>query len=93
MNQDYPEIVLAIVNAQIEIIGPLAVDQAKKVDGLQLDWEHKQVNLSRNPTEIINDLVEQYKQLFGQISVDVCKEAVSRLVGHMAKDQLPTSLM
>jgi hypothetical protein len=51
------------------------------------------VNLSRNPTEIINDLVEQYKQLFGQISVDVCKEAVSRLVGHMAKDQLPTSLM
>jgi len=41
---------------------------------------------------VIDGLVEVYKALFGQISVEVCKEAVGRLAQQLSPEQMPASL-
>ena len=89
----YAQLAKNIIEAQETLIGPVAVMQAEKVSGLMVDWPHDHdVKVTSKGTDVINDLVAQYKELFGQISVQVCKEAVGRLVGKMAADELPASL-
>lgn len=88
----YTKFVRSIIEHQESIIGPLAVEQAKSVTGLSVDWAKKAVTISGEPTKVIDALVEQYKQLFGQISVEVCKEAVGRLAQQLSSDQMPASL-
>ena len=91
-NQVYEELVVGIVERQESIIGPVAIEQAKSVDGLSVDWSKKAVTITGEPTKVIDALVEQYKQLFGQISVEVCKEAVGRLAQQLSSDKIPASL-
>lgn len=88
----YSDIALAIIKEQEKVIGPVAVSQAEQVSGLSVDWNAKKVVISQDPKTVINHLVAQYKTLFGQISVEVCKEAVGRLQQGMSPEQLPTSL-
>lgn len=88
----YAQIVQKIIEHQESIIGPVAVERAVAVKGLVVDWANKSVSISGEPKTVIDQLVEQYKTLFGQISVEVCKEAVGRLAGQMSADQMPTSL-
>ena len=88
----YLQIVKSIIEHQESIIGPVAIERAKAVEGLSLDWPSKKVEIKGNPMNVIDQLVEQYKSLFGQISVEVCKEAVGRLAQQMAPDQIPASL-
>jgi len=92
MIEDYAKIVVAIVKEQETVIGPVAIDQARLVPGLTLDWEKKEATLKQDPKQTVDKLVEQYKSLFGQISVEVCKEAVGRLAGQLSPEQLPASL-
>lgn len=72
------KIVQSIIEHQSLVIGPLAIYQAKKVRGLVI---HEDGNLTvelraTNPEVILEDLVEKYKNLFGQTSVEVCKDAI-----------------
>lgn len=93
MNNVYDQLAKKIIEAQETLIGPVAVMQAEKVNGLSLDWTNDHtVKVTDKGTDVINSLVEQYKSLFGQISVEVCKEAVGRLVGQLSADELPASL-
>lgn len=88
----YAELTKSIITHQESIIGPVAVERAKTVSGLSVDWAAKTVQISGEPKDVINHLVEQYKALFGQISVEVCKEAVGRLGQKMSPEQMPASL-
>lgn len=90
--ETYSSIAIAIIEGQEKVIGPVAVSQAQQVDGLQIDWNTKKVTISQDPKNVIDGLVEQYKVLFGKISVDVCKEAVGRLAQQLSPDQMPASL-
>ena len=90
--EHYQQMVIEIVSAQIEIIGPVAIEQAKNVSGLQLDWNTKKVHIEGSPQKVINDLVEQYKILFGQISVEVCKEAITKHLQALTTEDLPEAL-
>ncbi len=92
MDDVYSKIVLEIVEEQSQIIGPIAVERANAVEGLKLDWKSKSVELLADPRSVIDRLVEQYKQLFGQISVEVCREAVGKVASTLPHDQLPKSL-
>ena len=88
----YAQIADKIITQQEIIIGPVAVERAKSVSGLDVDWTNHKVTITGDGSKVIDDLVEQYKTLFGQISVEVCKEAVGRLAQQLSPEQMPASL-
>ena len=88
----FSQMVSKIIEQQESIIGPIAVDQAKLVDELMIDWPKHVVSISGNPQSAVDDLVAQYQVLFGQIAVETCKEAVSKLLAQLPADQQPRSL-
>jgi hypothetical protein len=88
----YNEIAEKIIEQQESIIGPVAIEQASQLHELNVDWPNHKVVITGDGQQAINKLVGQYKALFGQISVEVCKEAVARLVSQLPADQLPESL-
>lgn len=81
-----------IIVEQETIIGPLAIEQAKRVKGLTIDWSHHLVSFKGNESEIINDLVENYRDFFGQVSVQVCRQAAQKLISQLPLNQQPTLL-
>lgn len=88
----YAQIVESIIRHQEAIIGPVAVEQAEHVAGLQIDWAQHQVNVTGDPVSVIDNLVQAYKNLFGQISVEVSKEAAGALLGRLEAGRLPQTL-
>ena len=92
MDSIFTQIVAKIIEQQEDIIGPVAVEQAKQVSQLKVDWPQHSVGISGNPQQVIDALVAQYKELFGQIAVETCKEAASKLLAQLPADQTPASL-
>jgi len=88
----YAQIAKRIITQQEAVIGPVAVEQAQAVSGLKVDWSNKQVNVSGDGAKVIDKLVQQYKTLFGQISVEVCKEAAGPLMGKLPAGKQPKAL-
>ena len=88
----YAQIAAKIIAQQETIIGPVAIEQAKSVSGLKVDWSKHQVTVSGNEQSVIDKLVAQYQELFGKISVEVCKEAASKLISQLPEDKQPKSL-
>jgi hypothetical protein len=86
----YAQIADKIIKEQESIIGPIAFEQAKKVPGLRVDEQNKEVSMQGNEKEVLGNLVEQYKHLFGQTSVEVCKEAIKGI--KVPPDSLPPLL-
>ena len=89
---EYPAVAKSIIEAQENIIGPIAVERASQVKGLLLDWKSKTVTITKEPLSVIDELVGQYRELFGEISVEVCREAAVHTVGSGLLDELPASL-
>ncbi len=93
INQElFDQIVEKIIEQQEAIIGPVAVEQAKKVHELKIDWPQHDVDIDGNPQQAIDELVKQYQELFGQIAVQVSKEAVAAIMAQLPADQQPKSL-
>lgn len=88
----YAKIAVKIIQSQEDIIGPVAVEQARQVSGLQIDWDEHKITISGDEATIIDQLIDKYQQLFGQISVEVSRDAVSALVGQLPADGLPEAL-
>jgi len=89
----FAQIAEKIIKEQETIIGPVALDQARKVSGLVINWEKHEVKLEGDKKEIVEKLVEQYEYLFGQASVEVCKDAVKSIISQVPKDQMPQFLI
>jgi len=88
----FAKIAEKIIREQEGIIGPVALEQARKVSGLIINWEKHEVKLEGDKKEIVEKLVEQYEYLFGQASVEVCKDAVKDLLPKIPQDQMPQLL-
>ena len=84
-------IVTKIIKQQENIIGPIALEQARKVAGLKIS-SSGEVEIKGNSKEVLSHLVEQYEHLFGQASVEVCKDAVKELKPPPSRDELPDIL-
>jgi hypothetical protein len=84
----------SIIVHQQAIIGPLAIDQARKVQGLSiqntgtLTIEIK----TTDPASLLTHLVEKYRDLFGQTSVEVCKDAIKESGTPISDNDLPEIL-
>ncbi len=81
----FAQAISKIIKEQQAIIGPIALDQAKKVTGLEFSGADD-VKITGNKKEVLSNLVNQYAKLFGKASVEVCKEAFSSV-----SDKIPTS--
>ncbi len=88
----YTQLVEKIIQEQEGIIGSLALEQARKVKGLTVDWKNHAISIDGNENDVVENLIEQYKQLFGQASVEACKEAVRGLITQIPKDKFPNLL-
>lgn len=88
----YSQMAVKIIAGQEVIIGPVAVEQAKQISNLKIDWPKHSISIDGNKLDAINDLIETYKSLFGQISVEVSREAISSLLGKLPAGQMPEAL-
>lgn len=88
----YSKLAERIIKEQEGIIGPIALEQAQKVPGLVLHWDAHEVELSGDEKDIVDKLIIQYKALFGEASVRVCKDAVQDLIAQVPQGQIPSLL-
>ncbi len=88
----YSEIARRIIEQQEAIIGPLAVEQAKRVSALTINWPKHSVVVNGDEPRVIDQLVHQYEKLFGRVSVEVCKDVAAQLVARLPLDKQPQSL-
>lgn len=87
----YVEAISRIIKEQQSIIGPIAIDQAKKVVGLEISGVDD-IKLTGNKKEVLGNLVNQYSKLFGKASVEVCKEAFSSVSDKISPSEVPDIL-
>ncbi|MBI2011151.1 hypothetical protein HYS91_00105 [Candidatus Daviesbacteria bacterium] len=87
----YAQAAARIIKEQQEIIGPIALEQAKKVDGLSVT-SADDVKISGDKKDVLSKLVSQYAQLFGRASVEVCKEAFSPFSDKIPAAEVPDIL-
>ena len=85
-------IAVEIISAQEQLIGPVAISQAESISGIKLSWGDRIVNITGNAEQVIDELVQGYKELFGALSVDVSKEAAHRAEPNIEARLLPQSL-
>lgn len=88
----FPQIVEKIIKEQENIIGPIAIEQAKRVKGLSVNLQKHEILFKGNESDIIEELIEAYRDFFGQVSVEVCRHAVHNLVSQLPIDQQPALL-
>jgi hypothetical protein len=50
------------------------------------------MKIAGDPKETLIKLVKQYEQLFGQASIEVCKDAIREMKPPIPVDQLPDLL-
>jgi len=80
-----------IIKEQEVIIGRLPLNKQEKFDGLEVT-NSGNVKITGKAKEVLSDLVKQYEKLFGQTSIEVCKEAVRSVKSQLTKEDLPTIL-
>jgi hypothetical protein len=88
------DIIQTIILPQQDIIGPLAIDQARKVQGLTIQNSSPlSVEIQTNdPGTLLTHLVKKYEDLFGQTSVEVCKDAIKESGTPISDKDLPEIL-
>ncbi len=86
------KIAAKIIKEQEIIIGPLAWDEAKKVQGLILSSQIGEVAIEGDKKQVIDNLVARYDRLFGRASHEVSLDAASALLADLATTDIPISL-
>lgn len=86
------EMIVKIITEQENVIGPLAVEQAQKVSGLNINWSLKQITITGDVKVITENLVRQYEKIFGQASIQICKEVASSYLDKLSKNEIPSIL-
>ncbi|HKZ35009.1 MAG TPA: hypothetical protein VJ179_04050 [Patescibacteria group bacterium] len=92
MNDDTEKLVRLIISVHKELIGPYAIEKANKVEGLTVSYDLQQIEIQGDTKEIVNKLVKQYLGIFGNTSIQLCKEAREDLLPSFPKENLPEIL-
>jgi len=86
----YTNIIRLIIAEQEQVIGPLALIQAKKIPGLTVDGD--QISFVGDGKLILEKLVFQYANFFGKASIELCKEAIDPILSTVKPEDLPNIL-
>lgn len=87
----YSQIAKKIIQEQQTIIGPMAVEQAKKVIGVEIS-SSGDVSIIGDAKSVLGALVQQYENFFGQASIEVCKDALKSVNPPISSEELPDIL-
>jgi hypothetical protein len=90
MSDIYVSLANKIIKEQEAVIGPLAWSEAKKVKGLRVT--DRTVAFEGDVKQTLENLVNQYKALFGRASVEVCKDAIRTMIDDVNPKELPEIL-
>lgn len=90
MDEGYTMIASSIIKEQEKIVGPIAWSEAQKISGITIH-DHD-VAISGNGKQIVEKLVGQYETLFGQASIEVCRDAVRSIRDKIKNIDLPQVL-
>ncbi len=88
----FAQIVSNIIKEQQTIIGPLALEQAKKVQGITVKTADDIV-VSGDHKTVLNNLVNQYAKIFGEASVQVCRDAFEQYQDKIPAQEIPEILI
>ncbi len=92
MNEVYAIICSQIIKEQAKIIGALSIEQASHINGLAVDPLTYNCVLSGDGNKVLEDLVNKYREFFGNAAVEVCREAASRYASRLPNGQMPEML-
>ena len=87
----FEQITQHIVKEQELIIGPLAREEAARVDGIVVR-DDGTVLMTSDKKTAIDQLVARYERLFGRASVQVCRDAAAALLPSLKTGETPDSL-
>lgn len=87
----YEQVAQNIIKEQETIIGPLAFDQARRVEGIAID-NAGHISITGDGKIVLDHLVRQYSELFGKASILVCKEAAKAVNPTVSTEDLPEIL-
>ncbi len=87
------QIILAIIKRQEKVAGAIAWEEAKSVEGLRIvDQNEGKFVVTGDFREVINKLVGRYRALFGDLAVQVSKDAAQHFVATLPAGEVPEIL-
>jgi len=86
------KLVLEIIQRQSHIIGTVAWEEATKVPGLTIDVKNNKLSVDGDPKIVLEQLVGRYEGLFGNASLEICREAARKMVSQLPPEQIPAIL-
>ena len=88
----FSQLIVKIIQEQETIMGPIAIEQAQKINGLVINWKDHSVIISGDKKNILENLVNKYQSIFGQTSVEVCREIVHSMESNIPENIIPKLL-
>lgn len=85
-------LVLEIIKRQVHIIGPVAWHEAMKVQGLTIDAQKNSISVNGEPKIVLEQLVGKYEELFGEASLEICREVARKFISQIPSEQIPDVL-
>jgi len=91
-NEGYKEFIEKIVKNKINVFGYIATKKANNVKGLTVDNTGNVVTFSDDPKQILQDLLDEFELIGGEISTIGAKTAVVELRQKYPSLELPEKL-
>lgn len=86
----YKDAVKYILMEQESIIGPVAQDLVRDVNGLKVDGDR--VEISGDPKMVLHEFISQFEHLFGNLSIEVSKKVLRTRGLYFEPSELPEIL-
>ena len=85
-------LVSEIIQRQASIIGAVAWDEAMKVPGLSINIKENKLSVEGDPKVVLGQLVGRYEGLFGNASLEICKDVARKFISQVPQEQIPDVL-
>lgn len=93
LEQLFNQILTEIIKRQVRITGNLAWQEVRKIPNILISDEATvKISITDNPKQAIDQLLQRYKNFFGDLAVQVSKNAVYSLTIKLPPEEVPESL-
>ena len=90
MKKVYEKLAKAIIEEIKDVIGPVAIVQANTVKGLKAST--RKIQITRDPTKVISELVDAYKTIIGDVAITIAKKGAKSILEKNPKLKVPKEL-